>query len=69
MLFTLIFIFFITFQYGAYDRHKQIFGIIFKLDLKVYEGDIPILICCNNEIFIKCFFLVFKKVLSLPDTC
>ena len=48
---------------------KKIFKIIFKLELKVYEDNIPILICCNNEIFIKRFFLVFKRVLSLLDAC
>ena len=53
----------------AHMSHKQIFHIIFKLELKVYEDDIPILICYNNEIFIKYFFLVFKRVLSLLDAC
>ena len=48
---------------------KKIFKIIFKLELKVYEDNNPILICCNNEIFIKSFFLVFKRVLSLLDAC
>ena len=65
----MIFIFFTIFQYGEYDNHKQIFKIIFKLELKVYEDDVLILICCNNEIFIKCFFLVFKRVLNLLDAC
>ena len=53
LLFILIFIFFTTFQYGAYDSHKQIFKIILKLELKVHEDKIPILICYNNEIFRK----------------
>ena len=60
----MIFILFTIFQYGAYDSLKPIFKIIFKLELKVYEDDIPILIYCTNEIFIKYFFLVFKRVLS-----
>ena len=69
LFFISIFIFFTIFQYGAYDSHKQVFKIIFKLELEVYEDDIPILICCNYEIFMKCFFLVFKRVLSLLDAC
>ena len=62
LFFILIFIFFIIFQYGPYDSHKQTFKSIFKLKLKLYEDNIPILICCNNEIFIV-FFFVFKRVL------
>ena len=54
--------------YISYDSHKQIFKIIFKLELKAYKNDIPILICCNNEIFIECFLLVFERV-SLLDAC
>ena len=69
LFFILIFIFFTIFQYSAYDNHKQIFKSIFKLELKLYEDDILVLICCNNEIFIKCFFLVFKRVLILLAAC
>ena len=69
LFFILTFIVFKIFQYAAYDSHKKIFKIIFKLESKVYEDDIPILISCNNEIFVKCFFLVFKRVLSLLDPC
>ena len=65
LFFILIFVFFTTFQYSAYDSHKQIFKCIFELELKLYEDDIPILICFNNEIFIKHFFLVFRRVLIL----
>ena len=65
----LIFTFFTIFQYGAYDSHKQILKSIFKLKLKLYEDDTPILICRNNEIFIKCFFLVFERVLILLEAC
>ena len=68
-VFYFYFIFFIIFQCGAYDNHKQVFKIVFQLKLKVYKGNIPILFCCNNEIFIKCFFLVFKRILSLFDAC
>ena len=67
--FYIDFYIFTIFQYGAYDSHKQIFNIIFKMELKVCEDDIPILNCCNNETFIKCFFLVFKRVLSLLNVC
>ena len=62
LFFILIFIFFTIFQYGPYDSHKQTFKSIFKLKLKLYEDNIPILMCCNNEIFIV-FFFVFKRVL------
>ena len=65
LFFILIFTFCTIFQYGAYDSHKQIFKSISKLKLKQYENDIPILICCNNEIFNKCFL----RVLILLDAC
>ena len=67
--FILIFVFFTILKCDAYDSRKQIFKIIFKLELKVYEDVIPILICCNNEIFVKYFALLFKRVLSLLDAC
>ena len=63
----LILIFFTTFQYGVNDSHKQIFNMIFKLKLILLEDDTPILLCCKNEIFKKCSFLVFKRVLSVLD--
>ena len=56
------YIFLQFFNMVQYDSHKQIFKSIFKLKLKLYEDNIPILICCNNEIFIV-FFFVFKRVL------
>ena len=65
LFFMLVYIFFTIFQYGEYGSHKKILKSIFELELKLYEDDIPILICFNNEIFIKHFFLVFRRVLIL----
>ena len=67
-LFILFYIFY-NFQYDAYDSHKKTFKIVFKLELKAYDDNITILICCNNVVFIKCFFFVFERVLSLLDGC
>ena len=57
------YIFLQFFSMVQYDSHKQIFKSIFKL-LKLYEDNIPILICCKNEVFMKSFYLMPVSVLQ-----
>ena len=62
------FLYFLQYRF-FWQSQTNIKKSIFKLQLKLYEDNIPILICCNNQIFIKCFFLVYKRVLILLDAC
>ena len=57
------YIFLQFFSMVQYDSHKQIFKSIFKL-LKLYEDNIPILICCKNEVFMKSFYFMPVSVLQ-----
>ena len=58
------YIFLQFFNMVQYDSHKQIFKSIFKLKLKLYEDNIPILICCKNEVFMKSFYFMPVSVLQ-----
>ena len=65
LFFTLIFIYFYNFlircNMTVTNKYLRVF---LNSSLKLYEDNIPILICCKNEVFMKSFYFMPVSVLQ-----